>query len=187
MVMSRTQKQGQIVLGIHIRHQVLHISFQMLDHTRSPSYPSVSAHRRPIVGWSVRDTMLSMCTAVSCVVVVVEDAARTRRCRVIAAVHRSPAAQVIDLTLLQQGIVLVAVTAGRGSHATAATRAEVFIVLLEVVSRVGGESGLGLGGEGRVGDSVGEGSGAAEVHHVSEGHPRSEGEEKAVRVSHMLV
>lgn len=45
--------------------------------------------------------MLSMCTAVPCAVVVVEDTARTGRRWVIAAMHRGPAAQVIDLALLQ--------------------------------------------------------------------------------------
>lgn len=55
------------------------------------------------------------------------------------------------------------------------------------MGRVGGESGLGLGGKGRIRYSVGKGSGAAEVHHIAEGHPSSEGEEETVEAPRMLV
>lgn len=42
------------------------------------------------------------------------------------------------------------------------------------------EGGFALRSEGGVGDSIGEGSGATEVHHVAEGHPGGDGEEDAV-------
>jgi hypothetical protein len=36
-----------------------------------------------------------------------------------------------------------------------------------------------LGGEGGIGDCVGEGTGATEVHHIAEGHPRGDSKEDA--------
>jgi hypothetical protein len=44
-----------------------------------------------------------------------------------------------------------------------------------------------LSGKGRVGDGVGEGTGATEVHNVAEGHPCSDGEENAAKENDQLV
>lgn len=123
--------------------------------------------------------MLSVRTAVTRVVVVVEEASWSRRSGIVGPLRRSSATQVIHLALLQQGVVLVAITAGRGSHATATARPEVILILLKVVGWIGGESGLGLGGESRVRDGVGQGAGAAEVHDIAEGHPSRQGKKKA--------
>jgi len=43
-----------------------------------------------------------------------------------------------------------------------------------------GESSLGVCGKARVGDCVGEGAGATEVHDVAEGHESRGNEEKAI-------
>lgn len=83
---------------------------------------------------------------------------------------------------MQERIVLIAVAAGRGAHAAASAGTDVILILLEVVGWVRREGGFALRGEGGVGDGVGEGSGATEVHHVAEGHPGGDGEEDAVLV-----
>lgn len=80
---------------------------------------------------------------------------------------------------MQEGIVLIPIAAGRGAHAATSAGADVILVLLEVVGWVRREGGFALRGEGGVGDRVGEGAGAAEVHHVAEGHPGGDGEEDA--------
>jgi hypothetical protein len=89
-------------------------------------------------------------------------------------------AHIVCLVLLEEGVVLVLITAGGGSHATASAGAEVVFVFFEVVGWVRGECCLGLGCEGRIGDRIGQGACAAEVHYVAEGHPSCYGEEDAV-------
>ena len=52
--------------------------------------------------------------------------------------------QIVHLTLLQERVVLILITAGSAQAATA--RAEI-LLFVEVLHRGGGEGGLGLGGE----------------------------------------
>jgi hypothetical protein len=123
-----------------------------------------------------------MRTTVGGVVIIVEDAPGSGSGGVVGALHRGPAvcvAQVIHLTLVQKGIVLVPIAAGGGAHAAASAGAHVVVILLEVVGWVRREGGFALRGESGIGDGVGEGAGAAEVHHVAEGHPGGDGEEDA--------
>lgn len=91
-------------------------------------------------------------------------------------------AQIIDFALFEEGIVFVAVAACGGSHVTAA-RAEVVFFLVEVLDGSRGESGLGMRGKAGVGDCVGEGTGATEMHDVAEGHESRGNEEETVSVS----
>jgi hypothetical protein len=122
-----------------------------------------------------------MSTTIAGAIIVVENTAGSRPSGVISTVHCGPAvrvANVVHLALLKQGIVLVALT-GRWCAHTGTTRAEVILILLEVVSRVRRKGGLALGGEGGIGDCVGEGTGATEVHHIAEGHPSGDSKEKA--------
>lgn len=91
-------------------------------------------------------------------------------------------AQIIDFALFEEGVVFVAVAACGGSHVTAA-RAEVIFFLVEVLDGSRGESGLGVRGKAGVGDCVGEGTSATEVHDVAEGHESRGNEEEAASVS----
>lgn len=109
-----------------------------------------------------------------------KNASGRRGRRVISTVHCVPVAQVIHLALLQQSVILILVAAGGGGTHASATGTEVILVLLEVVRWVRVECGLGLGGEGRVGDGIGEGAGAAEVHHIAEGYPGRDSKKKAM-------
>ena len=122
-------------------------------------------------------------------VIIVEHASRRRRGRVVGALHCGPAvriAQIVDLALLQEGVVLVLVAAGGSAH-SAATGSEVVFVFLKVVRRVRGEGGFALGCEGRVGDCIGEGSCASEVHHVAEGHEGCHGEENTTSALVLII
>ena len=87
------------------------------------------------------------------------------------------AAQIIRLALMEERVVLI-VAAGRGSHSTNTPGAEV-IFLFEVMSGVGGESGLALRSKCGVRHSVGESTSSAEVHNIANGHPSRDSEEKA--------
>lgn len=123
-----------------------------------------------------------MRTTVASVVIIVEEASGRRSRGIVGALHRGPAvcvAQVIHLALMQKGIVLIPVAAGRGAHAAASAGAHVILILLEVVGWIRREGSLALRGESGIGDGVGEGAGSAEVHHVAEGHPGGDGEEDA--------
>lgn len=86
--------------------------------------------------------------------------------------HRRPAvrvAHIVRLALLQESVVLVAVTARRRAHAST-SGAEV-VLLLEVVGRIGREGRLALRGKGGIGDCVGESAGSTEVPDIAERHP----------------
>ena len=89
-------------------------------------------------------------------------------------------AEIVDFALFKESVVFVAVAACGRCH-VAAARAEVaFFFLVEVVDGGRGESSLGVCGKARVGDCVGEGAGATEVHDVAEGHESRGNEEKAI-------
>lgn len=144
---------------------------------------SKSTNRGSVVGRRVcrLRVVLSMSTGVaSTAVVVMHGTACARPRGVVGTVHCGPAAHLVDLALLEQGVVFVPVRAGcSGAHAAATARAEVVLVLLEVMGGVGRKGSLGLGGKGRVGDGIGEGAGATEVHDVAEGHPSGNPEKNA--------
>jgi hypothetical protein len=124
-----------------------------------------------------------MRTAVTSVVIIVEDASGRGSGGIVGALHRGPAvcvAQVIHLALVQKGIVLIPVAAGGGAHAATSAGTHIIVILLEVVGWVRREGGFALRGESGIGDGIGEGARAAEVHHVAEGHPGGNGEEDAL-------
>jgi hypothetical protein len=64
---------------------------------------------------------------------------------------------------------------------------EVFVIVVEVVGGVGGECGLGLGGEGWVGGCVGHGSCSAVVLDVADGEVACSDEEEARRKKCLLA
>lgn len=126
-----------------------------------------------------------MGAAVASAIIVVENTAGCRGRRVIGTVHCGPAvcvANIVHLALLKQCVILVSLTAGWRTHISA-SRAEVVIIILEVVGRVRRERSLALSGEGGIGDCVGESTGATEVHHIAEGDPSGDGKEDARRLS----
>ena len=124
--------------------------------------------------------MLAVCTAIAGVVVVQHASTRDRR--VVCARQRRACcmrvSKLVHLALLQQSVVLVSVATYRRTDTS--TGAEVVFFLLEIMGRVRGKGGLCLRGKGGIGDGVGQGSGAAEMRDIAEGHEGSDAEEQAI-------
>lgn len=93
--------------------------------------------------------------------------------------------KLVHLALLQQSVVLVPVATDRGADTS--TGAEVVFFLLEIMGGVGGKGSLRLCGKGGIGDGVGQGSGAAEMRDIAEGHEGSDAEKQAIILSAQIM
>ena len=97
--------------------------------------PCMAANRRSIVRWCVgrrrRPVMLPICTTIAGIVEFMNSPYRRRCSGIVTAAQSGPTwvGQIVSLTLMQEGIVLVSVTSDRGCHSGTAG-AEVILFLI---------------------------------------------------------